>query len=219
VNAEKAAAVARCIQSRGGEAIFLNVDVREHEKVKSAVAEVVDQFGRVDVLVNSAGYNKFVPPQELTHEYWETMRSINLDGTWNFCHAVMYPMMEQRSGKIINIGSAGAVLGYPQAPGYIAAKHGVVGLTRALAVDLGSYGINVNCVCPGPIDTPLLTESTDQAFRDGIVRHIPLGRLGKPSDIANACLFLASCLSDWISGVVLPTDGGLVSCVRAKHNG
>jgi NAD(P)-dependent dehydrogenase (short-subunit alcohol dehydrogenase family) len=126
-------------------------------------------------------------------------------------------MIKKRSGKIINVGSAAAILAIPQALPYVVAKHAIVGLTRALAVDLGPYNINVNCICPGPVQTPLLDQATTASFRAEITKTIPLNRLGKPSDLANAAVFLASSLSDWITGVVLPVDGGLVCCVRARH--
>jgi NAD(P)-dependent dehydrogenase (short-subunit alcohol dehydrogenase family) len=217
INPESGECVTRRILESGGQATFLHVDVRECNQVQQAVSRAIEAFGTVDILVNCAGLNTFKDVQEVSYELWDRIRSINLDGAFNFCRAVIGTMIQQRSGKIINIGSAAAIKAIPKALPYVAAKHGLVGLTRALAVDLGPHNINVNCICPGPIQTPLLERETNPAFREGITKAIPLDRLGKPSDIAAAALFLASPQSDWITGVILPVDGGLVSCVRAHH--
>ena len=211
------ARVAKAIEQLDGKAIASETDVTDDKGVKAEVEKTVQRFGAVDILVNCAGWNHFVPPDAYSMELWRKIRSINLDGMWNTCHAVMPEMMGKRSGKIINIGSAAAVRAIPQAASYSIAKHGVVGLTRALAVDLGAYNINVNCICPATIETPLLMEATNPAFKEGMLRSIPMGRLGKLSDVAKAALFLASPDSSWITGVVLPVDGGLTACIRAHH--
>ena len=209
--------VAKAIVQLNGEAIASRTDITDFEPLKAEIEKIMQQFGTVDILVNCAGWNHFVPPDAYSMELWEKIRSTNLDGTWNTCHAVMPEMMRKRSGKIINIGSAAAVRAIPQAASYSIAKHGVVGLTRALSVDLGPYNINVNCICPATIETPLLAEATSPAFKEGMLRSIPMGRLGKLSDVAKAALFLASQDSSWITGVVLPVDGGLTACIRAHH--
>ena len=217
VNTENATAVVKKIEARGARACHIQVNICDGHQVQNSVTKVLDLFGTVDVLVNCAGFNQFVGVDQITPELWEKVRSTNLEGSWNLCRAVMGHMIKQRSGKIINVGSAAAVLAIPNALPYVVAKHAVVGLTRALAVDLGPYNINVNCICPGPVQTPLLDQATTATFRAEITKTIPLNRLGKPSDLANAAVFLASSLSDWITGVVLPVDGGLVCCVRARH--
>lgn len=209
--------VAKAIEHLGGEAIASETDITDDEGVKAEVEKTLRQLGTVDILVNCAGWNHFVPPDAYSMELWRKIRSVNLDGMWNTCHAVMPEMMRKRSGKIINIGSAAAVRAIPQAASYSIAKHGVVGLTRAFAVDLGAFNINVNCICPATIETPLLMEATNPAFKEGMLRSIPMGRLGKLSDVAKAALFLASPDSSWITGVVLPVDGGLTACIRAHH--
>ena len=217
VNEEGARAVLNKIEARGAKACHVHVDVCDGHKVQDSVMKVIDLFGTVEILVNCAGFNQFVGVDKITPELWEKVRSINLEGAWNLCRAVMDLMIKKKSGKIINVGSAAAVLAIPNALPYVVAKHAIVGLTRALAVDLGPYNINVNCICPGPVQTPLLDQATTANFRAEITKTIPLNRLGKPSDLANAAVFLASSLSDWITGVVLPVDGGLVCCVRARH--
>lgn len=217
INAPAAQRVVEKIERSSGKAMVLEVDICDPQKVKAAAARVVEAFGTIDILVNCAGFNQFVAVEDVTPELWERIRSINLDGSWNFASAVLPVMMKRRRGKIINIGSAAAVKAIPKALPYVVSKHAIVGLTRALAVDLGPYNINVNCICPGPVETPLLEKSTSATFQQQIAATLPLGRLGKPSDIAQAAVFLASSASDWITGVVLPADGGLVSCVRAHH--
>jgi len=217
LNGESAQKLAGELKAAGRAAAVRCVDIRDTQKVKEAADQTADEFGTIDVLVNCAGYNKFVAPDEVTPDLWDRFLSVNLDGSWNFAAAVMPYMMRQQKGKIINIGSAAAVRANPKCLPYVVAKHGIVGLTRALAVDLGPYQINVNCICPGPIETPLFAQSTTPEFARQIRERIPLDRLGKPRDIASAAVFLASCASDFITGVILPVDGGLVCCNRAHH--
>ena len=216
-NAKAGDKVISKIEAKGRKGILLNVDIREYQAVTESVTRVIEIFGKLDILVNCAGFNKFIEVEEITPEFWQEIRSVNLDGSWNFCNAVIGPMIKRGRGKIINIGSAAAVLAIPKALPYVVAKHGVVGLTQALAVDLGPHNINVNCICPGPVETPLFESSTSASFRNGMIRSVPLARLGQPSDIAQAALFFASAGSDWITGATLPVDGGLLCCVRAHH--
>ncbi len=219
LNRPNAESVAKTIGERGSVAMAVEVDIRDAKQVAAAVAETVARFGTVDILVNCAGWNMFKPLEELAPEEWEKIRSINLDGSWFFSQAVVPEMKKKRSGKIINVGSAAGILAIPKTAAYSIAKHGVIGLTRTFAVDLGPHGITVNCVCPTSVDTPLLMESTTPEFRAEMTRRIPLRRLGKVSDMAKACLFLASSDADFISGVVLPVDGGLTCCLRGHHYG
>ncbi len=195
------------------------VDISDPDQVAVAVEEVLQRFQRIDILVNCAGWNAFMNPDEYSVEYWEKVRSINLDGTWYFSQAVAAPMRQQRQGKIVNIGSSAGILANPHQAPYCVAKHGVVGITRAMAVDLGRHQINVNCVSPTTVETPLGLKSTTPEFRAKMAEQIPLGRLGRVSDMVNAVLFLASPQADFITGVVLPVDGGLTSCRRAQHWG
>ena len=217
INLEKAKTVIRKIEEFGGEVLASEVDISDYKSVIRTVTKTLERFGSIDILVNCAGWHQFLPVEEYSEGMWEKIRSINLDGPWNFCKAVMPELIKKRSGKIINIGSAAGILSIPKAAPYTIAKHGVIGLTRALAVDLAPYQINVNCICPSTIDTPLLREATKPEFIKGMLERIPLGRLGKLSDVSKSALFLASPDSDWITGVVLPVDGGLTCCIRAHH--
>ena len=189
----------------------------DFEQAQAAAASTLERFGAIDILVNCAGWNQFRSVEDYTQDYWQKIRAVNLDGPWNFCTAVMPAMMKQKSGKIVNISSAAGYLGVPNAAPYSTSKLGVIGLTRALAVDLARHNINVNCICPASIETPLLDEATGSKFKAAMIDRIPLGRLGKPVDISKAVLFLAGPDSDWITGVVLPVDGGLTCCLRAHH--
>ena len=217
INSRSARAVAERIEQNGGRAIAQEVDVAKYQQVKNFVDSVLQRFGTIDVLVNCAGITIFVPPEEITPEQWRETLSINLDGTWYFCQAVLSQMRRQKSGKIINIASGAAILAMPKSPHYVTSKAGVIGLTRALATDFGCDNINVNCICPGPVLTPLQLRATKPKFREESIKRIPLARLGKPSDIAKVVLFLGSPASDWVSGVVLPVDGGYTCCLRTRH--
>ena len=125
--------------------------------------------------------------------------------------------MAQRYGKIVNIASTAGIRATPHAAPYSTAKHGLIGLTRNLAVDLGLHGINANCVCPASVDSPLLRESTSDEYREKMVERLPLGRLGQATDIAKAVVFLASDDAAWITGAILPVDGGLSCCNYGRH--
>jgi NAD(P)-dependent dehydrogenase (short-subunit alcohol dehydrogenase family) len=197
--------------------IALQTDVTAPDAVRSSVAAVIEAFGTVDIAVNCAGLNRFVAPEAIDDALWHRLIAINLDGPWNVCSAVMPEMIRRGSGRIVNVSSAAGVLGIPKAVPYSAAKHGVIGLTRALAIDLGPYGITVNCVAPGTTLTPLVEAATSETFKAEATKRTPLARLGTPADLANAILFLSSDRAAWISGVVLPVDGGMTAGIRAHH--
>ena len=214
---EKGDALALRIRKTGGRISAFMVDVRDAALVAQTVSRILEMFGTIDILVNCAGINKFKPVYEFSTEEWEAIRSVNLDGPWHFSRAVMKVMMEKRYGKIVNIASTAGIRATPHASPYSTAKHGLVGLTKTIAVDLGPFGINVNCICPASIDSPLLRESTSEAYRQKMIERLPLGRLGRADDIAKAALFLASDEASWITGAILPVDGGLTCCNYAKH--
>ena len=217
IDGKRAESLAKKIEELGTRAIALEVDVCDHNQVSKAATKTIENLGTIDILVNCAGWNNMKPVYEYTVEEWEKIRSINLDAPWHFCQAVIPEMMKKKSGKIVNIGSGSSLRAIPNAAAYAAAKHGLAGLTKALAVDLGPYNINVNCICPASVNTPLLQNSTTLAFQQAMANRLPLGRIGEVCDIAKATLFLASQDSSWITGVILPVDGGLMSCSYAHH--
>ncbi len=215
INEEGGQSVARQISARGQEAMAVKVDVTDPQRIADVVAGIEQRLSSIDILVNCAGWNSLKPAPDYTLEDWQKIRKLNLDGPWHMCKAIMPLMIRNRHGKIVNISSGSGILAQPNMSAYGTAKSGLVGMTKALAVDLAGYQINVNCICPATVATPLVMTETPQAYRDFQVGRIPLGRLGTVSDIAKAALFLASSDSDWITGAILPVDGGLTCCAMA----
>jgi len=207
-------AAVRRIRADGGDAIGVAGDVADASQVRENVAQAMAAFGRVDVLVNNAAAFAHRPAQELPEEQWRRELDICLSGTFFWSQAVaVAAMIPQREGAIVNVGSGAALAATPHCVSYVAAKHGVVGLTKALAVDWAQYGIRVNCVCPGFTWTELAQQSAQahpEMMRQRVAR-IPLGGGAQPEDPARAILFLAAAESAAISGIVLPVDGGTLA--------
>ena len=184
-------------------------DVRSPAEVERAVAQVVAAEGRIDVLVNSAGVREIGDVYTMASQEWDNVIAVNLSGTFYCCQAAARPMREAGRGSIVNISSVGGLIGLARRPAYTAAKHGVIGLTKSLARDLGPAGIRVNAICPGLIRTPLTEQYfAADAFEEGLRTVIPQGRPGTPADVADAALYLASDQSAYVNGVALTVDGG-----------
>ena len=195
----------------GGGAVGLRADVTSKESVEAMVEEVVDRFGRVDVLVNNAGWDKVEPFLKSNETDWERVIAINLYGTLHCCKAVLPAMVEQEYGKVVNIGSDAGRVGSSGEAVYSAAKGGIISFTKTLAREMARYKINVNCICPGPADTPLFAEigGENPKLKEALQKAIPFRRLALPQDLANAVAFLASDEAEYITGQTLSVSGGL----------
>jgi 2-hydroxycyclohexanecarboxyl-CoA dehydrogenase len=195
----------------GGESVGLRADVTSKESVEAMVEEVVDRFGRVDVLVNNAGWDKVEPFLKSNESDWERVIAINLYGTLHCCKAVLPVMVEQEYGKVVNIGSDAGRVGSSGEAVYSAAKGGIISFTKTLAREMARYKINVNCICPGPADTPLFAEIGEEnpKLKEALQKAIPFRRLALPQDLANAVAFLASDEAEYITGQTLSVSGGL----------
>ncbi len=195
----------------GGESVGLRADVTSKESVEAMVKEVMDRFGRVDVLVNNAGWDKVGPFLKSDEPDWEKVIAINLYGTLHCCKAVLPVMVDQGYGKVVNIGSDAGRVGSSGEAVYSAAKGGIIAFTKTLAREMARYKINVNCVCPGPADTPLFAEIGEEnpKLREALQKAIPFRRLARPEDVANAVAFLVSDEAEYITGQTLSVSGGL----------
>jgi 2-hydroxycyclohexanecarboxyl-CoA dehydrogenase len=207
-----AEAAAAKIVASGGTAVGLTVDVTDRAQIDHAVAEVRDRIGRPTILVNSAGLDGFDPFLKITAEKWSRILAVNLTGTFDCCQAVVPDMIEEGWGRIVNISSSSAHSGQPLMTHYVASKAGVIGFTKALALELGPRGITVNTIPPGFIDTPMLRGSEARGLLgEGVEHHAsltPVRRVGTPEDIANACSFLVADESSYITGQVIGVNGG-----------
>ncbi len=189
--------------------VAIRGDVRSPAEVERAVDKLVASEGRIDVLVCSAGVREIGDVYTMATDEWDNVIAVNLSGTFYCCQAAARRMRERGGGAIVNISSVGGLIGLARRPAYTAAKHGVVGLTKSLARDLGPAGIRVNAICPGLIRTPLTEQYfAEDAFEDGLRTVVPQGRVGVAADVADAALYLASDQSAYVNGVALTVDGG-----------
>lgn len=197
----------------GSEASSHECDVSSYGSVRATVTEVLDGWGRIDVLVNNAGWDRVQPFLENDPELWDRLIGINLRGPINLCHAVLPDMVSRGSGAIVNVASDAGRVGSSAETVYAACKGGVIAFTKSIAREMARYRIRANCVCPGPTDTPLLeeirSEDTGDKIIDAIIRATPFRRLATPEDIAAAVGFFASPASSFVTGQVLSVSGGL----------
>lgn len=200
------------IRTTGKQARAVTLDVADYDRVCAAVEEIRASWGPVDVLVNSAGWDRMEPFVKNTPDFWTKVIEINLRGPINCCRAVLDDMIERGAGKIVNISSDAARVGSTGETVYAAAKGGVVSFSKSLAREVARYHINVNVVCPGPTDTPLiqsLVAGGSEKLVEALKRAIPFGRMAKPEEIAGAVVFFASTDADFITGQVFSVSGGL----------
>jgi NAD(P)-dependent dehydrogenase (short-subunit alcohol dehydrogenase family) len=208
INEKAARTVAEAITARGGKAVACPCDVSRWEQVEAAVATARRVLGRLDVVINCAGVLRCHLLEETPESEWNEVLSVNLTGAFFVTKAAMRALREQGGGAIVHIASRMAIRVKEENGAYAAAKAGILSLTRMAALEGAPHGIRVNCVCPGFIDTPMTRSGyTEDAFV-GWSKICPLGRPGRPEDIATAMLFLASGDASFITGVTLPVDGG-----------
>ena len=192
------------VSALGRRCLAVPTDIRQEDQIQNMVEKTLDEFGKIDILVNNAGANFFLPAEKLSVNGWNVIVNINLTGTFLCCKAVFETMATQKSGKIVNISSTAGTGANAGAVHYGAAKAGIINLTQSLASAWGNHGIRVNCVIPGPIVTEGARWVEEQAERT----FGGIGRPGRPQEVANAVLFMASEASSFISGAQLTVDGG-----------
>jgi 3-oxoacyl-[acyl-carrier protein] reductase len=207
-NEEKLAGLAGAIAAAGGEAFALKMDVADAEQVKAGFKQVIERLGRLDILVNNAAVTRDGLAMRMKKDDWDAVLQTNLTGAHLCIQQALPTMMKARAGRIINISSIVAQMGNAGQANYVAAKAGLIGLTKAIAIEIASRGITVNAVAPGFIATPMTDVLPDKVKEELKVR-IPLGRMGSARDVASAIVFLASDEAGYITGHVLNVNGGM----------
>ena len=205
---ERAKEVKQTIEENGGKASIYKCNVSDFTACEAMIKDIIKEYGHLDILVNNAGITKDGLIMKMKEEDFDSVLNVNLKGTFNTIRHSARQMLKQRSGKIINISSVSGILGNVGQANYAASKAGVIGLTKTMARELGSRGITVNAIAPGFVDTEM-TEVLSEEIRENACKQIILGRFGKPEDIANTAVFLASDKADYITGQVISVDGGM----------
>lgn len=206
---DKAEAVVEEIRAAGGEAFVFQANVSDADQVKDMMDETIKQFGSIDFLVNNAGITRDNLLMRMKEDEWDDVLSINLKGVFLCTKAVTRQMMRQRSGKIVNLASVVGIVGNPGQANYVAAKAGVIGLTKTTAKELAARNILVNAVAPGFITTDM-TDDLGEDMKEQLLSTIPLGKLGSAEDVANTVAFLLSDEAKYITGQTINVDGGMV---------
>jgi 3-oxoacyl-[acyl-carrier protein] reductase len=207
-NEERLAALAQEIAAKGGEAFAVKMDVADAEQIKAGFKAILEKFGRLDILVNNAAITRDGLVMRMKQEDWEAVLRTNLTGAHLCIQQAIMPMIRAKAGRIINISSVVARSGNAGQANYVAAKAGLIGLTKAIAMEIASRNITVNAVAPGFVETPM-TDVLSEKVKEELKTRIPLGRMGSGRDIAAAIVFLASDEAGYITGHVLDVNGGL----------
>lgn len=207
-------AVADEIRAAGGQTMFVLADVAKATDVERLMREAESRFGRIDCLFNNAGIEgQQAPTADATLENWERVIAVNLSGVFYGMKYAIPALLRAGGGTIVNNASVAGLVGFAQSAAYTASKGGVVQLTRSAALEYATQGIRVNCVCPGVIDTPMVERviAGNPAVREALSSMQPVGRMGQPEEIADAVLYLCSDAASFITGAILPVDGGYVA--------
>lgn len=215
-DAEAGNETSRKIEQAGGRAMFQQVNVADSQVVKAAVQQVREKFGRVDSLVVSAGIQRYGTAITTTDEQWEEVLNVNLKGAWNAARATLPFIEEAGGGTIVNISSVQGLATQPNVMAYTVSKHGLLGLTRSMAMDFAKQNIRVNAICPGTVDTPMLhwaasLDADPQSVIEACNQMHPLGRIARPREIAEVAAFLLHESSSFVTGAVWTVDGGLLT--------
>ena len=207
-NEEKLAALVKDIAAAGGEAFAVKMDVADADQIKAGFKQVLEKLGRLDILVNNAAITRDGLALRMKQDDWDTVIRTNLTGAHLCIQQALSTMMRARAGRIINISSIVAQMGNAGQANYVSAKAGLIGLTKAIAIEIASRNITVNAVAPGFIETPM-TDALPAEVKESLKTRVPLGRMGSPRDVAAAIVFLASDEAGYITGHVLDVNGGM----------
>lgn len=206
--ADAAGKVAEEVCSMDRRALVYQADVSDVTQVEAMVKATLNEFGHIDILVNNAGINKDNLLLRMKEQDWNTVLAVNLGGVFNCTKAVIRSMIKKHNGRIINVGSIAGITGNSGQANYCAAKAGMIGFTRAMAKELGSRQITVNVVAPGPVTTEM-TDNLPDNVKEGMLKHIPAGRFGRPEEVAEMVAFLAGDAAAYITGQIIVVDGGM----------
>lgn len=211
---DKAEETVRLIKEAGGDARFVKTDVTHAAEVEALVQQVVDTYGRLDCAHNNAGIEGAVATTaEYKEEDWDRVIQVNLTGVWLCMKYEIPQMLKQGGGAIVNTASGAGLVGAPGMPAYVASKHGVVGLTKTAALEYAKSGIRVNSMCPGVIETPMVERLTggNPGMMEGFVANHPIGRAGRPQEIAESVVWLCSDAASFVTGHAMAVDGGITA--------
>ncbi len=207
-SAEKALAIQKELEDMGVKAEAIQSDAADYGQAEALIKQVVENFGKIDILINNAGITKDTLMLRMNEEQWDQVIDVNLKSVFNLTKHALRPMLKNRSGSIINMSSVVGVFGNAGQANYAASKAGIIGFTKSIAKEVGSRSIRCNAIAPGFIETEM-TEVLDDKTKEGFLTNIPLKRLGKGDEVANACVFLGSDMSTYVSGQVLSVCGAL----------
>ena len=208
---QAATATANAARERGADVVAIQADVGQLTEAERLVTETLKRFGRIDFLICNAGIWEGGPVESISEELWDKTFDINLKGTWSVCRAAVPVMKLQKSGRIVMVSSTAGQRGEANVSNYAASKGGQISFMKSLATELGSFGINVNCVAPGWVDTDMTSETLADPTRiESILKEIPKGRVATPQDIAGPVVFLCSAWADHITGDTISVNGGSV---------
>lgn len=207
-SAEKALAIQKELEAMGVKAEAIQSDAADYDQAEALIKQVIENFGKIDILVNNAGITKDTLMLRMNEEQWDQVINVNLKSVFNLTKHALRPMLKNRSGSIINMSSVVGVFGNAGQANYAASKAGIIGFTKSIAKEVGSRSIRCNAIAPGFIETEM-TEILDDKTKEAFLTNIPLKRLGKGDEVANACVFLGSDMSTYVSGQVLSVCGAL----------